>query len=154
MNILIQKQSCYKELLRELSPLVGFVEPVYYTLNATSNVACVVFLASKRSRPFFGVVRVCVDLLEIEESSANNCLRILVTIICLCVGRPAEAKCEQYSKLDINMTLSLANSHVVGRGVLRMTWKFVCMRMEANAQYQLSCISAYLFFYASSSKKK
>ena len=74
MAILTKNANSYKGLLKEVTMLLGFLEPLYGTLNVASNVACVVVLGREGASPYFRVCKVCADLLESEESAADHSL--------------------------------------------------------------------------------
>ena len=115
MAILTKNANSYKGLLKEVTMLMGFLEPLYGTLNVVSNMACVV-LGREGATPYFRVGKVCADLLESEESTVDHCLQTLVTTFGLCFEYMAMPKCEQCEKCESYSLLSLTNGDVEGMG--------------------------------------
>ena len=147
MAIFTKNANSYKGLVKEVTTLLGFLEPLYSTLNAASNAACVVVFGREGANPYFRVGKVCADLLESEESAVDHCLQTLVTTFGLCVRHMAKPKCEQCEKCESYLSLSLTNGDVEGIGSVQVKAK-TCIHSSqdecttpTDPAYQIPCSS-------------
>ena len=104
-----------KKMLKDVTQLLGFCEPLYGTLNGNSHVACVISFTSNGGMPYFRVGHVSMSLIASEESAAEHCLQTLVNDFDLCIEPKNTDKCEQCEQCEKYFLLSSTKSTVEGK---------------------------------------
>ena len=108
--------SSNKKMLKDVTKLLGFGEPLYGTLNGNSDVACIVILTSNGGTPYFRVGHVSINLIASEESAAAHCLQTLVNDFDLCIEHMTTDKCAQCEQCEKSFLVSSTKSTCEGKG--------------------------------------